>query len=395
MTGTDGEAGATGTFVVHSATPDLWYKCTRHSGMGNMAATPTVTYHYNVSYERVNGTRKYFIQTDGAALVDRPQLNLQPGIHIFNLGDSSLGWHPFRFTPSLVGDGEDYNLYTDGWTMTGTDGEAGATGTFVVHSATPDLWYKCTRHSGMGNMAATPTVTYHYNVSYERVNGTRKYFIQTDGAALVDRPQLNLQPGIHIFNLGDSSLGWHPFRFTTTLDGDGEDYNLYTDGWTMNGTDGEAGATGTFVVHSATPGLWYKCTRHSGMGNVAIVTLLPSPPPPSSPTPAGSIHLALRASGTVDDYTPSVQLEIRQVFAAQAGVPTDQVQLQVTSASVLLAVTIVPSSPAQAMSLAATMNSAVASASAATALLASVTSLAITVDSIVEAPTAAIPPATP
>jgi len=75
------------------------------------------------------------------------------------------------------------------------------------------------------------------------------------------------------------------------------------------------------------------------------------------------------ASGTVDDYTPSVQTEIRTNFAETSNVDVAKVALSVTPASVRLELTITSSSASAASSVETALSSSLASASAASALL--------------------------
>ena len=102
------------------------------------------TINYTVTVQNVNGGNKYFI--DGQ---QQQTLTLFEGnTYIFDW--SSITSHPFKFSTipdDIVGEGE----YTTGVTIDRTTYKT----TIVVDSSTPNLYYHCEVHSGMGGQANT------------------------------------------------------------------------------------------------------------------------------------------------------------------------------------------------------------------------------------------------
>ena len=90
-----------------------------------------------------------------------------------------------------------------------------------------------------------------------------KYYI--DG---VVSPSLTLEIGeTYRFDVSDSSVGSHPFRFSETANGTHGGGSAYTTNVTVSGSTGTSGAYVEIQVTASTPSsLHYYCTNHSGMG---------------------------------------------------------------------------------------------------------------------------------
>ena len=114
----------------------------------------------------------------------------------------------------------------------------------------------------------------------------------------------------------------------------------------------------------------------------------------ASPPPPPVVEMAVVASGTVDDYTPAVQDELKTKVAEEVGVDASDVELTVTAASVRLAFRITVASEAAATAAASTLETNVASTSAASTFL-TVASLTVTVESIALAPSVVLDGASP
>jgi len=97
---------------------------------------------------------KYFV--DGE---QQPDLSLsKKSIYLFDLSDSSNATHPFSFSTTDNGTHNSGSEYTTYSYRHGTEGTAGAYLRIYVTNTTPDLYYYCSAHSGMGGSASTAVV---------------------------------------------------------------------------------------------------------------------------------------------------------------------------------------------------------------------------------------------
>ena len=90
--------------------------------------------------------------------VEAPFIQFEPGnTYRFNQDDSSNGSHPLRFYL----DAAKNNLYSTGVTTSGTPGSATAYTQIVVSASTPQrLYYQCSSHEYMGNLARTSSTAF-------------------------------------------------------------------------------------------------------------------------------------------------------------------------------------------------------------------------------------------
>tara|TARA_Y100000004_G_scaffold123154_1_gene138465 strand:+ start:362 stop:2254 length:1893 start_codon:yes stop_codon:yes gene_type:complete len=126
--------------------------------------------------------------------------------------------------------------------------------------------------SGTG---ATKTITVDNAISYAVTvasdgAGQNVYYIE--GTAIKTsahvRKVMYLQKGnIYKFDQSDASNSGHPLRFSTTPEGTHNSGSAYSDGVTVSGTPGSAGAYTQIEVKEDAPDILYiYCTNHANMG---------------------------------------------------------------------------------------------------------------------------------
>ena len=114
--------------------------------------------------KRITKTSNHIYHGTGSSLgytldgIESPFVQFEPGnTYRFNQSDSSNSGHPLRFYL----DAAKNTAYTSGVTTNGTPGSAGAYTQIVVSTTTPQrLYYQCSSHGYMGNLARTSSTSF-------------------------------------------------------------------------------------------------------------------------------------------------------------------------------------------------------------------------------------------
>ena len=97
----------------------------------------------------------------------------QGATYTFDLSDSSNSNHPLRFSETINGTFGGGSEYSTGVIYSGTAGNAGASTTITVTESTPQLYYYCAVHSGMGGEGLLTSQAFvSSNVDYENPTDT-------------------------------------------------------------------------------------------------------------------------------------------------------------------------------------------------------------------------------
>jgi hypothetical protein len=179
--------------------------------------------------KRVTKTSAHIYHGTGSALgytlngVESPFIQFEPGnTYRFNQSDSSNATHPLAFYL----DAGKNTAYTTGVTTNGTAGSSGAYTQIVVSDTTPQrLYYQCSSHAYMGNMARTSSTS----------------FADTTGAAI-----LTVKGGSITDSSGAISFGNENLTTTGSITV-GSSGVIFSDGTSQT----TAGATNAFAIAQA------------------------------------------------------------------------------------------------------------------------------------------------
>ena len=131
---------------------------TNVGGLPSTTQLTEATRTYAVTVANVGGSNYFHLGG-----VQNPAINLLKNhTYIFDQSDATNSGHPLRFSTTSNGTHGGGVEYTTGVTVSNGSsgpGSAGAKTTIVTSADTPDLFYYCTNHSGMGNSASSVNPT--------------------------------------------------------------------------------------------------------------------------------------------------------------------------------------------------------------------------------------------
>ena len=258
------------------------------------------------------------------------------------IGSSALGAHAIGRGATEGSGGADVTATVASNTLTITAPTATASGAVQGNASAASNTITLTAPVVSVNTGAVVTVdagkaSQTFAVTVVNDGGGNKYYI--DG---VKQASLSLhEEGTYRFDVSASSVGGHPFNFSTTSDGTHNSGSAYTTGVTTVGTAGQAGAYLEIVVTTSTPDLYYYCSYHSGMGGAVAFSeqfsqvpffVILSPQTSSATGDAAAtadlgalISTVTPAPAVSADYTITVQLVALGLTPAQASGTGDAV----------------------------------------------------------------------
>jgi len=139
------------------------------SGLTQAAPITSSVITKNVIVRNYGGSNKYAIDdvSNNIDYLKQPILTLTKGkTYRFDQSDSSNSTHPLKFSETSNGTHGGGSEYTTGVTYNGTPGSAGAYTEISITSSTPNLYYYCSNHSGMGGS----TNIVPFNLSFNNGN---------------------------------------------------------------------------------------------------------------------------------------------------------------------------------------------------------------------------------
>ena len=171
----------------------------QHNADGSNAYT-------EIEVKRITKTSNHIYHGTGSALgytldgVESPFVQFEPGnTYRFDQADATNDGHPLRFYL----DAAKSNLYSTGVTTNGTPGNSGAYTQIVVSTATPQrLYYQCSSHAYMGNLARTSSTSFADTTSSAILTVTGGSITDSSGAISFGNENLTTTGSITVGSSG-------------------------------------------------------------------------------------------------------------------------------------------------------------------------------------------------
>ena len=220
-----------------------------------------------VTVSNASGSNKYYL--DGSTSPGQTVFALTEGYYVFDQSDSTNVTHPL-----VIGETDGAGTSYSSMITEGTIGSLNGYTIVDISAGTPDLFYYCSAHSGMGgqilNFISATVTSYTVTVVNSATHGQNIYAI--DGSTdYYDAGSLVFNAGTkitftdretYIFDQSDESNAGYPIVFGVTKD---DTSNLYTTGVTVVGTPGQPGAY-TRIDYTGTTALFYFSSGAINMG---------------------------------------------------------------------------------------------------------------------------------
>jgi len=237
-------------FSIDSSTGQL----TLQSATSSITSTETPADQTIVVTVAGNAPGQYYL--DGVLFADY-QFTVG-ATYTFDLSDSSNSNHPLRFSETINGPFASGSEYTTGVSYSGTAGQAGASTTITVTESTPQLYYYCAVHSGMGGQGLLTSQAFDNSLSVTLSNmidnGNGTFTVDIQVSPSVDSFQALSSVSIWLSS-GSSELAFSEDNVTISADGPTQQITTLGDGrvkldWQDTTNSLESGTIGTLTFNA-------------------------------------------------------------------------------------------------------------------------------------------------
>ena len=178
--------------------------------------------------------------------------------YTFDLSDSSNNNHPLRFSETINGTFGGGSEYTTGVSYSGTAGQAGASTRITVTESTPQLYYYCAVHSGMGGEGLLTSQAFDNSLSVTLSNmidnGNGTFTVDIQVSPSVDSFQALSSVSIWLSS-SSSELAFSEDNVTISADGATQQITTLDDGrvkldWQDTTNSLDSGTIGTLTFNA-------------------------------------------------------------------------------------------------------------------------------------------------